>query len=190
LVGEGADRAVVERVLAGDVEAYGILVRRHRDRMFRFALRMLGNREDAEEAVQDAFLRAYRSLANCDEGRRFDAWLYRIVANRCRTLSARRRRRAETFVADPGAIERAASPSSGDSGDAGDGWDAAIAAALADLPASQREAFLLKYVEERSYDEMAAIAGAGVSALKMRVQRAAVRLRRALADLEAAHVGR
>src|SRR5207237_229028 len=81
--------ALVRRVQAGDTGAYADLVARYRDRLGRYALHMLGNREDAEEVLQDAFVRAYRSLARCDDPERFGAWLYGILVNRCRTAGAR-----------------------------------------------------------------------------------------------------
>src|ERR1043166_1675134 len=84
-----ADAQIVERVLAGNVEAFATLVERYRDRCARYAMHMLGNREDAEEVLQDAFVRAYRSLARCEDPDRFGAWLFRILVNRCRTLVAR-----------------------------------------------------------------------------------------------------
>ena len=177
---EPLDGAVVRRVLAGDIEAYATLVARHRERLYRFAARMLGNHEEAEEAVQDAFVRAFRSLRGCQDPDRFDGWLFRILANRCRTRGRRRRRYEATFVIDPSALARASAPD-GRTGDHG-GWSTAVAEALAALPAEQREAFLLKYVEELSYEEMAALTGVGVSALKMRVSRAVTRLRDRLGD--------
>jgi RNA polymerase sigma-70 factor (ECF subfamily) len=174
------DAEVIRRVLAGEAEAFGILVSRHRDRFTRFALHMLGNREDAEEALQDAFVRSYRSLAQCAERDRFDAWLYRILANRCRTARTRRRRRERTFVPDPVAIERAAGRSQSDAAE----WREEIARALAQLTPEQREAFLLKHVEELSYEEMVELSGIGLSALKMRVKRACERLETLLRDSE------
>jgi RNA polymerase sigma-70 factor (ECF subfamily) len=70
-VGMERDADLVRRVLAGDAAAYGGLVAQYRDRLARYALRMLGDRADAEEAVQDAFLRAYRSLPRCDDPQHF-----------------------------------------------------------------------------------------------------------------------
>src|SRR5258706_10051844 len=105
---ESSDAELVTRVLHGEVNAYGALVSRYRDRYARYAVQMLGNREDAEEALQDAFTRAYRSLARCEDAERFGAWLFRILVNRCRTLGARRGRRARTFVVDEGALLEAA----------------------------------------------------------------------------------
>src|SRR6266516_4332003 len=84
-----SDAALVRRVQTGDTGAYADLVARYRDRLGRYALHMLGNREDAEEVLQDAFVRAYRSLARCDDPERFGAWLYGILVNRCRTAGAR-----------------------------------------------------------------------------------------------------
>src|SRR5712672_3288753 len=105
---ESSDAALVTRVLHGDVNAYGALVSRYRDKYARYAVHMLGNREDAEEALQDAFVRAYRSLARCEDPERFGAWLFRILVNRCRTLGARRGQRARTFVVDDVALLSAA----------------------------------------------------------------------------------
>src|SRR4026208_1935256 len=101
---DSSDAALGTRVLHGEVSAYGALVSRYRDRYARYALHMLGNREDAEEALQDAFTRAYRSLSRCADRGRFGAWLFRILVNRCRTVGARRGRRAKTFVFDETAL--------------------------------------------------------------------------------------
>jgi RNA polymerase sigma-70 factor (ECF subfamily) len=177
-----SDGVIVSRVLRGDVDAYAVLVGRYRDRYARYAFHMLGNREDAEEALQDAFTRAYRSLSRCEEPDRFGAWLFRILVNRCRTLGARRGRRARTFVVDEGAILDAAEEHPADRA----AWREEIDRALQQLRAEQREAFLLKYVEDMGYDEMSQLTGVGVSALKMRVMRACDRLRELLSEVHSA----
>jgi RNA polymerase sigma-70 factor (ECF subfamily) len=173
---------IVDRVLRGDVDAYAILVERYRSRYARYAFHMLGNREDAEEALQDAFTRAYRSLSRCEDPERFGAWLFRILVNRCRTMGARRGRRARTFVADEAAILDAAEDHPADR----TAWREEIDRALQQIRAEQREAFLLKYVEELGYDEMSRLTGVGVSALKMRVMRACDRLRELLSEVHSA----
>jgi RNA polymerase sigma-70 factor (ECF subfamily) len=183
-VTEPSDGAVVRQVLAGDIEAYRLLVARHRERMGRFALQMLGNREDAEEALQDAFVRAYRSLGQCAAPERFDAWLFRILANRCRTKGARRQRYEAMFVGDELTVATAPDPASEHSTLERAARGEALAQALSHLDSDSREAFLLKYVEELSYHEMAGLIGARVSALKMRVKRACERLRRLLTETE------
>jgi RNA polymerase sigma-70 factor (ECF subfamily) len=168
-----SDADCVRAVLAGDPEAFGTLVERYQHEYMRFAVRMLGSREDADEALQAAFVRAYRALAQCRDAERFGAWLYRIVVNECRTRATRRGRRERWFVRDEAALEQAAAADAGDQAAVRE----EIQRALDRLPAEQREAFVLKYVEELSYEEMAEITGVGVSALKMRANRACRRLR-------------
>lgn len=177
-----SDAVIVARILRGDVEVFRVLVERYRDRYARYAVHMLGNREDAEEALQDAFTRAYRSLSRCEDPERFGAWLFRILVNRCRTIGARRGRRARTFVVDEVALLGAAVEHPADRG----AWREEIDRALDRLRPEQREAFLLKYVEELGYDEMSQITGVGVSALKMRVMRACDRLRELLSEVQSA----
>src|SRR5471030_2447168 len=176
---ESSDAELVTRVLHGEVHAYGTLVSRYRDRYARYAMHMLGTREDAEEALQDAFTRAYRSLARCEDPERFGAWLFRILVNRCRTMGARRGRRARTFVVDEIALLEAAEEHPAEQ----TAWREEIDRALHRLRADQREAFLLKYVEDLGYDEMSQLTGVGVSALKMRVMRACDRLRELLSEV-------
>lgn len=173
-----SDGALVRRVLSGDTEAFAGLVARHRDRGLRFAVAMLGDRADAEETLQDAFVRAFRALRRCRTPERFAAWFMRILVNRCRTRAAVRRRAGSLFVADPTALERAAARSGADLE-----WREEIERALARLDPLQREAFLLKHVEELDYEEMARLTGAGVSALKMRVKRACDSLRELLREV-------
>lgn len=174
------DAEIVARVLGGDSAAYATLVGRYRAQFARYAMRMLGNREDAEEALQDAFLRAFRSLERCDEPERFGSWLFRILANRCRTAGTRRGRREKTFVRDEIALLDASEEHPEDA----TAWREEIQRALQLLEEDQREAFLLKHVEDLGYDEMAELTGVGVSALKMRVKRACERLRALLKEVQ------
>jgi RNA polymerase sigma-70 factor (ECF subfamily) len=176
---EEPDAAFVRRVVAGDVDAFAILVQRYRPRCGRFAAQMMGSVEDAEEVVQESFVRAFRALRSCDP-ERFGAWLFRIVANRCRTARLRRSRREKLVLVSDDAL-RHASVGHGQDDVA---WREEISRALATLPVEQREAFLLKHVEDLSYEEMAVITRTGVSALKMRVKRACDRLRVLLAEVE------
>ena len=172
------DLALIQTILAGDAEAYAQLVDRYYDRCSRIAMRILGNREDAEEALQDAFLRAYKALADYDHRERFHAWLARIVVNQCRTVLARTRRREAVFLdVDPLVLDFAAVAPSAERD-----WPE-LDHALAQLPPEQREAVVLRYADDLTYEEMSRITGAGQSALKMRVQRAFVRLRALLQEV-------
>lgn len=182
LVRDRSDAVLVRRVLGGETRAYAELVARYRDRLGRYAQHLLGNRSDAEEALQDAFVRAYRALHRCDDPERFGAWLYQILINRCRTLGAQRARRERTLIHDESALAGAGVAHPEDHA----AWSEAIHWALGQLGSEHREAFLLKHVEELSYEEMAEVTGAGVSALKMRVKRACEQLRVILQEVERA----
>lgn len=171
---EFTDAMLVAKVLQGDQGAFTLLVDRHYPRCLRYAVRMLGDREEAEEAVQDTFLRAYGALGRYRDEERFAGWVFQILVNRVRTYAGRRR----TLPIDPSDPRLAELPAR----DADPGLDLRedIARALARLDADQREAFLLKHVEDLTYEEMTGVTGASVPALKMRVKRACDRLRELL----------
>jgi RNA polymerase sigma-70 factor (ECF subfamily) len=173
--GSAAARSLlVAAAQRGDVRAFAELVDAYYARCLRFAMHMLANRGDAEEAVQDTFVRVYRALPGYEERESFEPWLFRILANRCRSAGARERRRSE--VLEFGEVPERASDRRHDETIA---WREEIALALASLPPEQREAFLMRHVEDLTYDDMSVATGAGISALKMRVKRAcdALRLR-------------
>jgi RNA polymerase sigma-70 factor, ECF subfamily len=167
------DAQIVHRVLAGDREAFAHLVDRHHARCLRVAVHLLGDPDAADDVVQDAFVRAYRSLGSYREQDRFGAWLTRIVVNRCRSEQMRASRWSSIEVV-PEPFER-------HEHDRQDTREA-LAHALAQLEPAQREAIVLRFADERSFDEMSTITGVGVSALKMRVHRACARLRSLLAE--------
>ena len=101
-----SDAELIRAVLDGRTEAYAELVHRHRDAQFRYAMRMLGDRDDADDVLQSAFVRAFRSLASCRDPEHFGAWLRRIVVNECRTLGTARGRRERHIVRDETVLER------------------------------------------------------------------------------------
>jgi RNA polymerase sigma-70 factor (ECF subfamily) len=176
VVKDRTDAELVAAVLSGETDAFALLVRRHQHAYYRFAVRMLGNQDDADDALQTAFVRAYRGLASCHTPARFAAWMYQIVVNECRTFVASRQRRDQRFVDMD--ISSFGSEELEDRAEMQE-----IQRALARLDADQREAFVLKHVEEMEYDEMAQLTGASVSALKMRVKRARERLKQLLAPV-------
>jgi RNA polymerase sigma-70 factor (ECF subfamily) len=169
------DRELVHGVRSGDLDAFSALVRRYRDAYTRFAVRMTGSLLDADDVMQSVWMRAFRNIGACKNPDRFGAWLYQIVMNECRTFTSRRAVRDNRFVDDPAESLGALVVSEPDVALRDE-----IQRALDCLPADQREAFVLKHVEELSYDQMAEITGVGVSALKMRVSRACERLRELL----------
>ena len=175
-----SDGEAVRRVLAGEVEMYAVLVRRYRDRYARYAARMLGSYDAAEDAVQDAFVRAYDQLRQCREPERFAGWFFLILRNRCFAERRRRQREARPLGAHDEAIagvERA----EGRAERADD--RRALERALARLTPEQRDVFVLKHVEGLSYEQIATLVQASVPSLKMRMHRAYDRLRVELKEL-------
>jgi len=174
---DATDANVVERVLGGDTDAYAVLVSRYHARCLRYAERILRNRADAEDAVQETFIRAYDALGRYEERSRFTAWLFRILVNQCRAAAARRGRRERWVLADEAAVLGAPAEGSADrNGGVAVPLDR-VEQAVAELEPLLREAFLLRHVEGLGYGEMQSVTGAGLSALKMRVKRACDALR-------------
>ena len=174
---EMPDAELVARVLAGDREQYAELVRRHQEPLYRHALGMLGSPDVAADLTQECLIRAYTRLASCHDPARFGAWTFRILRNGC--LDYLKDRRRETVPLEDESVLGAAE------GDPEMSLEQTelrqtVFRALETLPQPQREAFLLKHVEDLSYEEMTERLGASISALKMRVKRAREALQVAL----------
>jgi RNA polymerase sigma-70 factor (ECF subfamily) len=175
-----SDAEVVARVLGGELEAFGLLIRRYEPGLLRYATRMLGSRDAAADAVAEALVRAYRHLASCRDPTRLRTWLYRIVANRCKSHLGRRPTADVSLdeappIADPGDTEAELEQAE---------QLALVERALMTLSPEKREAFLLKHVEGMSYEEMAAATGERIPTLKMRVHRAREALLQALKEYQ------
>lgn len=174
------DSTVVRRILHGETEAFSVLVERYHARALKLATGLLGDADEAEDAVQEAFVRAYRGLGGYREQDRFGSWLLRIVVNQCRTQRAKQQRYVGEH--DGAIIGALASPEGTEQSVTAAAEREELAFALARLAPDQREAVVLRFAGELSYDEMAKVTGVGVSALKMRVQRACTRLRDLLTE--------
>lgn len=175
------DDDLTERLAADLDDGFESLVGVHADRLFSIALRVLGNRADAEEAAQDAFVRAYRALEGYEPERiralRLRAWLATIVVNVCRNRTRVRRVATTQLAFEPGA-EPAADPLA--RRDLRDTW----AALLARLPPAQRTAIVLRHVDGLSYAEMAEALGRPEGTLKAQVHRGLAALREAILAIE------
>lgn len=168
------DAELVAEVLAGNHHAFRTLVGRHQEFLYRYATRMLGDRQDAADVLQESFLRAFRSLDRCRDPADFRAWLFVIVANQCRTAGAARRRHDHVPLdAVPEAIGAVAPEAGQDDG-------ASLRGALARLGEDDRELLTLKYLEDQSVDDIGRLLGLTRSAVKMRLLRAREALRRLL----------
>ena len=175
------DAAIVARVLAGDKQQFEMLVVRYQGALYRYAVSLVLDHDTAADMVQDAFVRAYVNLRTCRDHDRFRAWLFQTLRHRCLDhLKGASRKNIPLEQAGPIAdaaegpadrVERASLREE-------------IKRALATLSDSQREAFLMHYVEGLPYEAMAELLDASVSALKMRVMRAREALVSAIQDAE------
>jgi len=169
-VGEDDDRVVVERCLGGDTAAFRTLVERYQRVLFTVAARMLGDADQAADAAQDAFVRAYRKLQTYDSRHKFFSWLYRILVNEC--LNVRRSRgRFEPITPTM--------PSGGDDPQRQAQraeTRARVQAALAQLVPLHREVIVLRHFAEQSYQEMAVTLGIPEKTVKSRLYSARQRL--------------
>jgi RNA polymerase sigma-70 factor, ECF subfamily len=178
--------AVLARAQQGDGDAFRALVERHSRSVFRLAFRMTGNEQDAEDVVQESFLRAYRQLGRFESRANFGTWLYRIVAN-C-SVDLMRAKQARHDQTRSESLDEAIEMPAGDlPGPERLAQSAEIQrrvqAALGDLSPLERAAFTLRHYEGRSIDEISRALGLGTSAAKHSVFRAVKKLRAALAPL-------
>ena len=175
------DSTLVNRAKLGDIKAFEEIVERYFARCMRFALGMLRDRAEADDVVQETFVRLYRALPRYEERQRFDSWLFRILGNCCRTANILQQRRDAVDVGEA-TLRSLPSPDRPDAAFDHE-WGDEVRRALADVPEHNREIFLLHYVEGFSYEEIERITGVRQSALKMRVKRASDHLRARLAGV-------
>lgn len=175
------DRTVIDEILAGNQRAYATLVDRYKDRALTLATRLVGDRTEGEELVQDAFVRAYRSLERFRGDAAFGTWFYRILYNLCLSAISRKRERPRQFteheeealdsvMADPGelnALERMEE----------DELQSMITEEVNQLPEKMKSAVLLFYVEGMSYDRIAEVLQVPLGTVKTNLFRGRTLLR-------------
>ena len=142
------DLALVRQSLAGDTEAFGVLVTRYQRVMYTVALRMLGNQEDAQDATQDAFVKAFQRLTTFDPNYRFYSWMYRILINECLNLNRGK------YPEEPLQAEVAGGASPFDTTVAGE-LRKQIHDALLSLTPEYRTVVVLRHFAGQSYEEIA-----------------------------------
>lgn len=177
-----SDAELVGRVLAGEQECYQFLVQRHQESLFRVAYSLVLDDDAAADLVQDAFVRAYVSLARCRDRSRFRVWLLATLRNRGLDY-LKEKRRADLSLDIEGVARRAeALGAQTDAQDERHAMRTALESALARLSEPLREAFVLRHVEQLSVEETASVLGTSISAVKMRVHRAREQLQDWLGD--------
>ncbi len=189
---EQTDATFVARARTGDSDAFRVLVERHSRALFRLAFRMTGNQQDAEDVVQESFLRAYKQLGKFDERATFGTWLYRIAANCSLDLVRARKRRSEHVApaAEDGAEEIVLQLPTHDptpermamSGEVRE----RVLEAMQELSANERTAFVLRHFEGMCIEEVSRVLECQPGAAKHSVFRAVQKLRRSLEPLVSA----
>jgi RNA polymerase sigma-70 factor, ECF subfamily len=192
---ELTDAAFVAKVRSGDADAYRVLVERHSRALFRLAFRMTGNESDAEDVVQESFLRAYRQLAKFDERAMFGTWLYRIATNCSLDLVRSRKRRSEQMAPvdaesdgvghDPLLNVPATGPTPERFALSTEVRER-VSEAMNDLSATERTAFVLRHFEGMCIEDVSRVLECQPGAAKHSVFRAVQKLRRALEPLVSA----
>lgn len=186
------DTALLEACRSGDSSAYGELVRRYQDRVFNLCFRMSGNRDDAEDFAQEAFVKALRSLDRFAERSRFYTWVFRIAVNLI--ISARRKHgRRSTLSLDGGSREKESSVALGSLLSSAEATperkameaeqNLQVLQALAMLDEEQRSILVLRDMESLSYEEIADILDVPTGTVKSRLHRARLALRDLLGPL-------
>jgi len=180
------DAAVLTRLKSGDRDAYRILVERHSRVVFRLAYRIVQNETDAEDVVQETFMRAYQHLDRFDMAASFTTWLYRIASNYALDLLRARQRQATSTLTpneegeDPLATVVAHPGPSPDRLLMSREVEQRVASAMETLSPQERTAFVLRHFEGQSIEEIGTALGASGAATKQSIFRAVQKLRRAL----------
>ncbi|MCD4679161.1 MAG: sigma-70 family RNA polymerase sigma factor [Bacteroidales bacterium] len=165
------DNFYIEKILSGDTSAFAHLVNRHKDMAFTIAVRILKNREDAEEIAQDAFLKAYNSLNKFKQKSKFSTWLYSIVYNAA--ISRIRKKQLEMLPVDDHIIENYTFDdiTTGINEIDEEEQKKFINNAIAELPETESVLITLYYKEENSIDQISAIVGLSSSNVKVKLHR-------------------
>jgi RNA polymerase sigma-70 factor (ECF subfamily) len=182
------DHAIVREVLAGDKDAYGTLVTRHSQNVFRVAFRITGDEADADEVVQEAFLRGYQRLQSFESRSEFGTWIYRIAVNCALNMINKGKIEATYRIGEEIDPEsRQVQVADGSAGPERTLLSREIesmqAAAMQTLTPTERSAFILRHMEDRSTTEIASALEIAPNAAKQAVFRAVQKLRRSLAPL-------
>ena len=173
------ERSLIERASGGDPEAFNRLMERHERRMYAVALRMCANREDAQDCLQEAMLRVYRSIGGFKGEASFSTWVYRITMNTCLDELRRRKNKQSSSLDD--LLDEGWAPADDRSSPEKHAVRAETARALRqtiqELPEDMRAAVVLRDIQGYTYEEIAGILETNVGTIKSRISRGREKLR-------------
>lgn len=178
--GAADDASLVRAAIKGANSAFSTLMTRHKDSLYRFVRRYVGDADEAFDLVQETFVACWTALHTFDVSRPFPTWLRRIALNKCRDWSRRRRVRQFFFGAKPLNAADVAASDEGESDTTSEVDLAVLEAAIAALPSALKEPLLLTTFEQLSHQEAADVLGVSPKAIETRVYRAKQKLREAL----------
>lgn len=179
------DQDIIQQILAGEKRAFAELVDRHKDRAMTLAVRMMKNREDAEEALQDAFVRAFNALPRFEWRSSFSTWFYRIVYNVCATMLSKRRDDVRDSLDDSEREFQLQFSSSDDLPDhsfESAEMQRAIREEIDRLSPKYAGVLTMFYVQEMGYEEIVEVTGLPLGTVKARLFRARTMLRNAIVN--------
>ena len=172
---QGQDYEIIQRVLTGEKRAFAELVDRHKDKAMTLAVKMLRNREDAEEALQDAFVRTFKALPRFEWKASFSTWFYRIVYNCCATMLAKRGDEKHDSIDEEDEnrkIELESDSMLPDIAYESREFQNLLLREIARLPEAYGATFTLFFVQELSYEEIVEVTGLPIGTIKARLFRA------------------
>jgi len=178
-----SDLEIIRRILTGETRAYAELVDRHKDKAMTLALRMLRNREDAEEALQDAFVRAFKALERFEMKASFATWFYRIVFNVCSSALGKRAGISKIPLHEPGAEALLGATPTATTPEVdleSSAFEEAVHQEIENLPPAYASVLTLFFVQELSYEEIVEVTGMPLGTVKNRLFRARTMLREAV----------
>lgn len=178
------DYSVIQRILGGEKKAYAELVERHKDKAMSLAMKMLKNREEAEEALQDAFVRAFNALPRFEWKSSFSTWFYRIVYNVCASELSKHGEQQHQSINEEEEGESTIEPVSEDIPPdvalESSEFNAIILQEIDKLPSAYGPTFALFFIQDMSYDEIVEVTGLPLGTIKARLFRARIMLRDAI----------
>lgn len=165
------DTYYIERIQAGDMACFACLLDKYSRQVFSLIVKVVGNREDAEELAQDVFVKVYRNLSSFKGDSSFSTWIYRIAYNTA--ISETRRKKHEFLAIEESVINNVSEEEVADALGRSDNSEQMnrLEAALAQLPPDERAIILLFYMKEKSIDEIAVITGLTASNIKVKLHR-------------------
>jgi len=167
---------LLQRAITGDISAFEQIVLRHERRVLTLAWRLLGSMQDAEDAAQEVFLRAFRFLHRFDSRRRFEPWLIRMTVNVCRDIG-RKKQQYATVAFDFERLRACGDPHSEFSSEE---RRQILYAALAELPQKEKSAVVLRDIEGFSTAEVAEILGSSEATVRSQISNARIKIRKAI----------